>query len=138
VAIIAYIGFLCSGEFIYKAKDLRNKRAFQNISLLQSDIIFNNLDKHIILLLKQSKTNYNHVRVNIIIAAIGTLTYPIQALQRLFKEDSQPINSPLFQLSSGPLSYQKFVSTVHQWLQESGIADLEEYSGYSFCRGAAI
>jgi hypothetical protein len=28
VAIIAYIGFLCSGEFIYKAKDLRNKYAF--------------------------------------------------------------------------------------------------------------
>jgi hypothetical protein len=27
-ATIAYIGFLYSGEFIYEAKDLRNKRAF--------------------------------------------------------------------------------------------------------------
>jgi hypothetical protein len=136
-ATIAYAGFLRSGEFTYEAKDLRNKRAFQNTSLLRSDITFSDLDEHVILSLKRSKTDYDHVGVDIIIAATGTPTCPVQALRRLFEEDSQPIDSPLFRLSSRPLSYRKFVSTVRQRLQESGIADSEEYSGHIFRRGAA-
>jgi hypothetical protein len=77
MATVAFKGFLYSGEFTYKAKDLYNKRSFKNTSLLYLNITFSDLDKHIIILLKRSKTNYNYISVNIIIAAIATLTYPI-------------------------------------------------------------
>jgi hypothetical protein len=86
-AIVAFKGFLYSGEFTYKAKDLYNKRSFKNTSLLYSDITFNDLDKHVIISLKRSKTNYNYISVNIIIAAIAAPTYSMRALYRLFKDN---------------------------------------------------
>ena len=111
--IVAFRGFLYSGEFTYKAKDLYNKRSFKNTSLLYLDITFSNLNEYIIVLLKQSKTNYNYISINIIIAVIATLTCPIQALRRLFKDDPQPLDSPLFQLLIGPLLYQKFITIIY-------------------------
>jgi hypothetical protein len=76
-ATVVFGGFLRSSEFTYKAKDLYNKRSFKNTSLLCSDIMFSDLDEHIIVLLKQSKTNYNYIGVDIIIAATATPTYPV-------------------------------------------------------------
>jgi hypothetical protein len=76
-AIVAFRGFLWSSKFTYKAKNLYNKRSFKSTSLLHSDIIFSDLDEHVMVLLKQSKTDYNHVGVNIIIAATATPTCPI-------------------------------------------------------------
>jgi hypothetical protein len=76
-AIVAFRGFLRSGEFTYEAKDLYNKRSFKSTSLLCSDIMFSDLDKHITVLLKRSKTDYNYVGVNIIIAATVTPTCPM-------------------------------------------------------------
>jgi hypothetical protein len=87
MAIIAFRGFLYSGEFTYKAKDLYNKRSFKNTSLLYSDIIFSDLNEYIIVLLKRSKTDYNYIGVNIIIAIIATPTYFMRALRRLFKDN---------------------------------------------------
>jgi hypothetical protein len=115
-ATVAFGGFLRSGEFTYEAKDLYNKRSFKNTSLLRSDITFSDLDEHVIVSLKRSKTNYNHIGVDIIIAATATPTYPVRALRRLFEDDPQPLDSPLFRLSTGPLSYQKFVATIRQRL----------------------
>jgi hypothetical protein len=86
-ATVAFGGFLRSGEFIYEAKDLCNKHSFKNTSLLCSDITFSDLDEYVIVLLKRSKTNYNYIGVDIIIAAIATPTYPVRALRRLFKDD---------------------------------------------------
>jgi hypothetical protein len=77
MAIIAFRGFLYSGEFTYKAKDLYNKRFFKNTSLLCLNIMFNDLNEHIIVSLKRSKTDYNYINVDIIIAIIATLTCPI-------------------------------------------------------------
>ena len=136
-ATIAYRGFLHSKEFTYKLKDLRNKHSFINTSLLRLDITFSDLDEHVTVLLKRSKTDHDHIGVDIIIAATGTLTCPIRALRHLFEEDPQPIDSPLFRFSTGALLYRKFVSMVRQRLQESGIPNLEEYSRHSFRRGAA-
>jgi len=116
VATVAFKGFLYSGEFTYEVKDLRNKRSFKNTSLLRSDITFSNLDEYVIVSLKRSKTNYDHVRVDIIIAATATLTYPVRALRRLFEEDPQPMDSPFFRLSIRLLSYQKFVAVTRQRL----------------------
>jgi len=96
MVIIAFRGFLYSGEFTYKAKDLYNKRSFKNTSLLYLDITFSDLNKYIIILLKQSKTNYNYISVDIIIAVIATPTCPVRVLHRLFKNDPQLLDSPLF------------------------------------------
>jgi hypothetical protein len=136
-ATVAFGGFLHSGEFTYEAKDLHNKRSFKSTSLLRLDITFSDLDEHVTISLKRSKTDYDHVGVDIIIAATATPTCPVQALRRLFEEDPQPLDSPLFRLSSGPLSYHKFVAIVRQRLQDSGVANPQEYSGHSFRRGAA-
>jgi hypothetical protein len=87
MATIAFGGFLYSGEFTYEAKDLCNKRSFKNTSLLCSDITFSDLDEHIIVSLKQSKTNYNYIGVDIIIAVTATLTCPVQVLRRLFEDN---------------------------------------------------
>jgi hypothetical protein len=77
MATIAFEGFLYSGEFTYKAKDLYNKRSFKNTSLLCLDIMFSDLNEYIIVLLKRSKTNYNYISVDIIIATTATPTCPI-------------------------------------------------------------
>jgi hypothetical protein len=87
MAIVAFKGFFYSGKFTYKAKDLYNKCSFKNTSLLYSDIIFSNLNEYIIVLLKRSKTNYNYIGIDIIIAVIATPTYPVRALCRLFEDD---------------------------------------------------
>ena len=115
-ATVAYGGFLRSGEVTYKATDLRNKRTFKDTSLLRSDITFGDLDEHVILSLKRSKTDHDHVGVNIVIAATGSSTCPVRALRRLFEEDSQPRDAPLFRLSSGALLYHKFVAIVRSRL----------------------
>jgi hypothetical protein len=85
--IVAFRGFLRSGEFTYEAKDLCNKRAFKSTSLLRLDITFSDVDDHIIVSLKQSKTDYNHISVDIIITATRTPTCPIQATRTLFNKD---------------------------------------------------
>ena len=105
VATVAFKGFLYSGEFTYEVKDLRNKRSFKNTSLLRSDITFSDLDEHVTVSLKRSKTDYDHVGVDVIIAATATPTCPVRALRRLFEDDPQLLDSPLFRLSTGPLSY---------------------------------
>jgi hypothetical protein len=74
--------------------------------------MFSDLDEHIIVSLKRSKTNYDYIGVNIIIAATATPTCPVRALRRLFKDDPQPLDSPLFRLLIGPLLYQKFVAMI--------------------------
>jgi hypothetical protein len=74
MAIVAFKGFLYSDEFTYKAKDLYNKRSFKNTSLLCLNIIFSDLDEHITVLLKWSKTNYDYISINIIIAVTATPT----------------------------------------------------------------
>jgi hypothetical protein len=86
-ATVAFKGFLYSGEFTYEAKDLCNKCSFKNTSLLHSDITFSDLDEHVIVSLKRSKTNYDYIGVDIIIAATATPTCPVRALRRLFKDD---------------------------------------------------
>jgi hypothetical protein len=115
-ATVTFRGFLHNGEFTYEAKDLRNKRSFKNTSLLRSDITFNDLDEYITVSLKRSKTDYDYVGVDIIIAVTATPTCPVRALRRLFEEDPQLIDSPLFRLSTGLLLYQKFVAVTRQRL----------------------
>jgi hypothetical protein len=87
IVIIAYRGFFYNREFTYKLKDFWNKHTFLSTSLLWLDITFSDLKEHVIVSLKRSKTDYNYISINIIIAVIGTLTCPVRVLYCLFKED---------------------------------------------------
>jgi hypothetical protein len=79
-AKVAFAGFLQSGEFTYDSLDLQDLRTFQQTRLLRSDITFRDLDDHAIISLKRSKTDYNHKGVEIVVAATGSSTCPVQAL----------------------------------------------------------
>ena len=68
----------------YNSKDLANRLVFSNIKLFYLNITFSINNKHVILMLKQSKTNTLHKGVNIILAAIGTATCLVLALHQLW------------------------------------------------------
>jgi hypothetical protein len=67
----------------YNSKDLTNILVFSNTKLSHLDITFSINDKHIVLTLKQSKTNILHKGVNIILVAIGIATCLVLALYQL-------------------------------------------------------
>jgi hypothetical protein len=81
---VAYAGFLQGGEMFYDSKDLTNRSAFSNTKLSCLDITFSINDEHVVLTLKQSKTNTLHKGVNIILAVIGTATCLVLALYQLW------------------------------------------------------
>jgi hypothetical protein len=67
----------------YNSKDLANRLVFSNTKLSHLDITFSINDKHVVLTLKQSKTNTLHKGVDIILAAISTVTCLVLALYQL-------------------------------------------------------
>jgi hypothetical protein len=109
VAKVAFAGFLRSGEFTYDLSDLQDLRTFQQTKLLRLDITFGDLDDYAIISLKRSKTDYNHEGVEIVVAATGRSTCPVQALRHLFAIDPQPPNAPLFRLTTSLFS--SFIDT---------------------------
>ena len=81
---VAYAGFLRGGEMFYDSKDLANRSVFSNTKLSRPDITFGINDEHVVLTLKQSKTNTLHKGVDIILVAIGTATCLVLALYQLW------------------------------------------------------
>ena len=77
---IAWVGFMKLKELTYTTA----KKAdpfFKNIYLTRSDINFSEQDPYGILRLKRSKTDTNHTRVFIMLAATKNLTCPITTLR---------------------------------------------------------
>lgn len=60
------------------------KAMFAETSLTRLDISFAESDQYAILRLKHSKTNTEHTKVQIILAATGKRIYPIAAMKKLF------------------------------------------------------
>ncbi len=71
---------------------------FAETGLTRSNISFADWDQYVILRLKQSKTDSENTRVQIILAATGEPTCPVAALRKLFIQDPCPPNAPLFRL----------------------------------------
>ena len=67
----------------YNSKDLANRSVFSNTKLSHLDITFRINDEHVVLMLKQSKTNTLHKGVDIILVAIGIATCLVLALYQL-------------------------------------------------------
>ena len=136
-AATCYAGFMRSGEVTYEARDRSNQQLFEKTALLRSNITFCDTDDHVILALKVSKTDYKHKGVQIVIAASNSSTCLVRALRRLFKEDPQPSNAPLFRFATRVFSYKNFVAVLRHRLDSIGTPDSYIYSGHSFRRGAA-
>ncbi len=105
---LAWAGFIEIGELTYIAAEAK-KATFAQTSLTRSDISFAEGDQYVILRLKQSKTDKEHTRVQIVLAATGEPTCPVAALRRLFIQVPRPPNSPLFRLQSSAFSCQAVV-----------------------------
>ena len=133
---IAFAGFLRSGEFCYSASDLKDNHTFINTKLTRSDITFTTDDSYAVLHLKWSKSDTEHHGVDIILAATNGPCCPVTALKNLFKYDPQPPSAPLFRLQ-GPCDYNSFISMLRNRLQALNVPNWQNYSGHSFCRGAA-
>ena len=67
----------------YNNKNLTNRLVFSNTKLFYLDITFSINTKHVVLILKQSKTNTLYKGVNIILVAIGIATCLVLALYQL-------------------------------------------------------
>lgn len=132
---VAWAGFLRLGEITYEQRDLAS-RSFADINVTRSDVYFSERDQHVVLRLKRTKTDTSHTGVEVILAATGEPTCPVQALRSLFAHDPQPPDAPLFRLAKTAFSYNKVVKILRNSLTSNGINDFG-YSGHSFRRGAA-
>ena len=119
-SIVAFAGMLQSGEFTYSKDDLKNKRTFVNTKLTRSDITFTDSNEYAILRLKRSKTDFDHKGVEIVLAATHDKLCPVTALRKLFQEDNQPPDAPLFRFNNKPFDYNTLVGTLRERLQQIG------------------
>ena len=121
----------------YNSKDLTNALGFSNTKLSCSDITFGINDKHVVLMLKQSKTDILHEGVDIILAATGTATCPVLALRQLWIQDPQPQDAPLFRLANRAFSSDAVMTIIQARLCTLGIQNYALFTGHSFRQGAA-
>lgn len=94
---MAWAGFLRLGEITYTAADLR-KSSFPMTHVTRLDDAFTEYDQYAVLRLKNSKTDLDHISIQIILAATSEASCPVKTLRRLLKEDPQPGNAPLFRM----------------------------------------
>jgi hypothetical protein len=125
-------GFIRSGEITSETKTPSNQPLLKQKGLLRSDVTFLDRDKHVIVYLKASKTDYNYKGVDIVISTSDTSTCPVRALRRLFAEDPQPLNSPLFRFANRAFSHDNLVKTLRKRLDHASITNSSTYSRHSF------
>lgn len=132
---VAWAGFLRLGEITYTATEAK-KASFKDKKVTRSDISFSEGDQYAILRLKRSKTDTEHTGVQIVLAATGEKTCPVNALRRLFIQDPRPADAPLFRFSSSAFSRQNVVAILKKRIASIGLSDTS-FSGHSFRKGAA-
>jgi hypothetical protein len=87
---LAFAGFLRTAELTCEAKDLENRSVFEHTKLQRRYVTFADNDEHAVLLLRSSKSDYDHTGVEIVVAQTGEVTCPVSALRALFTLDPQP------------------------------------------------
>lgn len=109
----AWAGFLRVGEFTYTLQEAKS-RSFPETGLTRSDITFAEGNGYAILRLKRSKTDVNHQGVEIMLAAVDSPLCPVRALRRLFAENPQPPDAPLFSTKGGSFTRKSVIDTLHR------------------------
>jgi hypothetical protein len=134
---LAFAGFLRTAELTCEAKDLENRPVFEHTKLQRRDVTFADNDEHAVLLLRSSKSDYDHTGVEIVVAKTGEVTCPVSALRALYTLDPQPPRAPLFRTHNGTFSRNKYINEMRKRLKDNGHKNYKGYSGHSPRRGAA-
>ena len=92
---VAWAAFMRLGEITYTTAQRRHI-TFHQTRLIRSDISFASDLSYAILRLKTSKTDIQHSRVEIMLAASGEATCPFTALRLLFERDPSQPHTPSF------------------------------------------
>jgi hypothetical protein len=134
---LAFAGFLRTAELTCESKDLENRPVFEHTKLQRRDVTFADNDEHAVVLLRSSKSDYDHTGVEIVVARTGDATCPVSALRALYTLDPQPPRAPLFRTYNGTLSRNKYINEMRKRLKDNGHQNYKGYSGHSPRRGAA-
>jgi integrase len=134
---LAFAGFFRTKEITYENSDLVNKAVFEHTKLQRRDIAFADNDEHVVITLRNSKCDYDHTGVEILIAGTDSPVCAVQALRALFTLDPQPPRAPLFRTYDGPFSRQFYITTMRNRLKGIGCKNYKNYAGHSLRRGAA-
>jgi hypothetical protein len=134
---LAFEGFLRTAELTCEPKDLENRPVFEHTKLQRRDVTFADNDEHAVILLRSSKSDYDHTGVEIVVANTGEDTCPVAALRALYTLDPQPPRAPLFRTHNGTLSRNKYINEMRRRLKDNGHTNYKCYSGHSPRRGAA-
>lgn len=98
----AFAGFLRTAEITYEKKELKNPTLFERNHLLRRDVHFSENYDHAILSLRASKADTEFKGIEILLSSDPhSPTCAVTALRNLFERDPQPLNAPLFRISSG-------------------------------------
>ena len=120
------------GEFTYTKTNLANRRVFITTKLTWSNITFSQVDQHVILRLKRSKTDTKHISIEIIIIATSDSTCSVIYLRELVILNSQFVNAPLFSLANGAAFARNPLIEILRQRLESHCIPYWAYSGHSF------
>lgn len=134
----AFAGFLRTAEITYEKKELKNPTLFERNHLLRRDVHFSENYDHAILSLRASKADTEFKGIEILLSSDPhSPTCAVTALRNLFERDPQPLNAPLFRISSGAFPRDYYISTLRSRLQAHKYTNVIDYAGHSFRRGAA-
>jgi hypothetical protein len=134
---LAFAGFLRTAELTCESADLENRSVFEHTKLQRRDVTFADNDEHAVVLLRSSKSDYDHTGVEIVVAKTGEATCPVSALRALYALDPQLPRAPLFRTHRGTLSRNKYINEMRKRLRDNGYQDYMRYAGHSPRRGAA-
>jgi hypothetical protein len=134
---VAFSGFFRTKEITYEESDLANKPVFEHTKLQRRDITFAENDEHVIITLRESKNDYDHTGVEIVLACTNTPSCPVTALRALLTLDPQPRRAPLFRTHKGAFNRNAYVNTMRVRLKGIGVKNYKAYAGHSPRRGAA-
>lgn len=137
--LIAFAGFLRSGEFCWDARHRQHEPTFQATKLQRRDIHFSENFDSLTLTLRSSKTDIDYHGVQVYIAATpeSITTCPVTALRNLFSLDPRPPTAPLFSVDGAAFTRDRFVTDMRRRLQLCGIESPHNYAGHSARKGAA-
>lgn len=134
---LVFAGFLRTAEVTYEQRDLQNREVFKATKVQRADMTFAENDKHVILKLRASKSDYNYTDVEIVIARTEEATCLVPALRALYTLDPQPPRLPLFRTHTGPFLRKLYFEKMRARLKSRGYQNYMLFAGHSPRRGAA-
>lgn len=132
---VPWISFMQMDELTYTTAELKID-IFTDAKFTWFNISFAKSNQYAILLLKQSKTDTDHIRVWFILAATGKPLCLISTLKRLFVQEFWSTNSLLFRRLSSAFFWQNVVSILIKQIGKERLF-IKDYSDYCFRKSKA-